>query len=788
MKLENVNMRLNNPLQMNDWEIGRFFKVVLAIQLAMWGVIGLDAIGIQIPILRQLIGFIYLTFIPGIIILRILKVHKLGNIETLLYTVGLSIATLMFTGLFMNTVYPFFGISGPISTWPVAITITIFILALCIISYLQDKEYQPPTGYAAANLKEFLSPPYLFLTLLPLLAALGGVVVTFYHNNIILLIVIILIALVPVLVAFTKFIPEKAYPFAILAISLALLLHVTMVSMYPMRLNVDGEFYYQNLVIQNAFWDSSLSATANTVLSITILGPMYSTMLRMNSIWLFKLIYPIIFSMVPLVLYQICSKQLGNRYSFLSAFFFVSGFYFYVEAPLLRRQQIAILGFALIILLLVERKLLPVQKVTLTIIFAFLLVVSHYSTSYICLILFTFAYLLFFVLKSKTGNNLLKRLQNKISFLTTYKKFWTTAPMFYLLTSSFICLYFVFDLAWFMYTGSGSSFDNAVMLGNHIYLDIDEFLDPTTKSPLIESAFGIGLFSAPFLNKIYRLLYYTTQLCIIIGFLRSILRPERFSEGYIVLSTACASFLFISIVVPFLSVAMNMPRIYFILLILLSPFCIIGGKTTWEMLTSLSKRFIFWLRMGSGKCYEGLSELAITTDRPPVSTFSKVFVLIILVPYFLFNVGFVFAVGGYTQEDILTCGVPASASLSYGKIDTGYHNQQEFVSAKRLAGMISQDSMIYADACRGTDLISAWHGSKTRWFPQDLKKIESTSYVFLRTWNIDKNEIFGITYEEGRRKLEYVSLGDMPGEYDSFGKRGKIYDNGGAVVLGEAIE
>ena len=33
-------MQLNNPLQMNDWEIGKFLKVVLAIQLAVWAVIG----------------------------------------------------------------------------------------------------------------------------------------------------------------------------------------------------------------------------------------------------------------------------------------------------------------------------------------------------------------------------------------------------------------------------------------------------------------------------------------------------------------------------------------------------------------------------------------------------------------------------------------------------------------------------------------------------------------------------------------------------------------------------
>jgi uncharacterized membrane protein len=57
---------------MNDCAIKKFLKVVLAIQLAIWGVIGLDVIGFQIPILRQLIGFVYLTFIPDILLLRIL--------------------------------------------------------------------------------------------------------------------------------------------------------------------------------------------------------------------------------------------------------------------------------------------------------------------------------------------------------------------------------------------------------------------------------------------------------------------------------------------------------------------------------------------------------------------------------------------------------------------------------------------------------------------------------------------------------------------------------------------
>ncbi|MCK4731123.1 MAG: hypothetical protein KAT65_01580, partial [Methanophagales archaeon] len=185
-------MQINNPFQMNDWEIRKFLKMVLAIQLAVFGIIGLDAIDLQIPILRQLISFIYLTFVPGIIILRILKLHKLGNIETILYTVGLSIATLMFTGLFMNTVYPIFGIFGPISITPLVITISVVVLVLCILSYVKDKDFSNPSFI---DIKNVLSPPALFLCLIPFLAIFGTYLVNFHHNNIILMFLIIIIVL-----------------------------------------------------------------------------------------------------------------------------------------------------------------------------------------------------------------------------------------------------------------------------------------------------------------------------------------------------------------------------------------------------------------------------------------------------------------------------------------------------------------------------------------------------------------------------------------------------------------
>ncbi len=75
-------MEIINPFQIYTWKIKSFLILVLSIQVSMWGAIGLDLIGLQLPLIRQLIGIVYLLFIPGILILRILELHKLSDIES----------------------------------------------------------------------------------------------------------------------------------------------------------------------------------------------------------------------------------------------------------------------------------------------------------------------------------------------------------------------------------------------------------------------------------------------------------------------------------------------------------------------------------------------------------------------------------------------------------------------------------------------------------------------------------------------------------------------------------
>ncbi|HOC84886.1 MAG TPA: hypothetical protein PKJ67_09770, partial [Methanoculleus sp.] len=161
-------MRLPDPFQMNDWENRRFFWAFQAIQLAFIGIVCLDLIGYHIPVAREALAFVYLTFLPGILVLKALRLHDLGTIETVLYSVGLSLVVLMLTGLFANTVYPLLGSARPLSLEVLFPTIVGVVQILLYLALTRDREH---AGSSHAGLEISIPPPAVpFLALLPFLA------------------------------------------------------------------------------------------------------------------------------------------------------------------------------------------------------------------------------------------------------------------------------------------------------------------------------------------------------------------------------------------------------------------------------------------------------------------------------------------------------------------------------------------------------------------------------------------------------------------------------------------
>ncbi len=371
-------MLINNPFQANDWKFDRFIKAVLALQLLVLLIEGLELKGINIPVVTQLITFIYLTFVPGFLILRILRLHKLGNISSIIFAVALSLLSLMFIGFFMNMIYPSLGIIKPITLSYLVISITAYVLVLCVLSYLLDRNYSTPSFI---DTKTFLSSKFYFLCTLPFLAIFGSYLVTNYDNNIVTFVLILLVGSILVLYMFDR-IPKELDVFTIWIAAISLLFMSSLISTYVWGWDIQNEFYLASVVLKNHIWNYTLFDAYDAMLSIVMLSPIYSIVTNMSLDWVLKIIFPFFLSLVPIGLYKIFKDQTKHhKIAFLAVFLFISFSTYYIELISLTREITAEV-FLIAMLLLIFNSKFKANLIVLFMLMSMGLVVSHYSTTF----------------------------------------------------------------------------------------------------------------------------------------------------------------------------------------------------------------------------------------------------------------------------------------------------------------------------------------------------------------------------------------------------------------------
>jgi len=732
-------MQIANPLQMNDWEIKKFFIIVLSIQLALLGLMGMDVTGIDIPILRQLIGFIYLGFVPGILVLRILKIHTLSNIEVLLYSVGLSVSILMIIGLFINIAYPFLGFSGPISVISLILTISIIVLVLCLLSYILDRDFSNPNYI---NIKDIFSPQVLFLCLVLFLSIFGAHLANI-HNNTLLILLIPLLPLAIVLTVFNKFISKNLYPFAVFVIAISLLYHISLISMYIIGWDIHEEYYLSSLVLKYSFWDSKIPSTVNGMLSIVMLAPIFSNICDMSLTWVFKIIYPLLFSLVPLGLYQIYQKQMNEKAALLSVFFLMSFSRFYYPMP---RQNIAEFYIVLLILLMVDKNIARTKRSVLSIAFCISLAVSHYGTSYIYMFCLITAWLILILANRPAILNLGNSILLKVSKFSYNSDEIVSNPNslidYRTISSSFVLVFVVFTIGWYIYVSSSSAFNIIVGVFDHIVSSIfTSFLNP-------EAAQGLAIITAkpesP-LRGIMKSLSLITLFFISAGIFTLLINQKKlmFKREYCAFSYVNFAICIGGIVLPYFASAFNTDRLYHLTLIILAPFCVLGGMAVFRSLSRASK--ISW----TYKCEENSLKM--------LSVFLAVFMI--------FSSGWCF--------EVANDGIPQAMALN-STMDYWRFNDQEVIGARWLDRM-DVNKPIYADYYRQL-VLNELKSRQATPFSSDFSKLSKYSYIYFGTLNVLKEEVL-VQYFEGT-----ISKASYMNPKEAICSRNSIYANGGAEV------
>lgn len=690
-------------------------------------------IGIPISIL--------ITLLPGLLAVRLLRKENLYPLDSILYAVGLGLVFNILVGVVANFT---FGISLP----SVAIAYTILLVPLIIWSWRFGKNIQTRwLGW-----KRLVIPVSLYL------------------------------------------------------LAVALQLQTTLMSPNLVGSDIHLEYFVSNMVLEQGSWNPTYAggSTLNTSLGLTLLVPIYKLLTGIELLWVFKVICPLVFAIVSLILYRIFKPQFGIIVSVLAAVFFMTMPMFTMDMVQLVRQQQSLLFFMLVVLVLLDENLSFVNKVVAGSVFTVGVMVTHIGVA-IGFLGYTLAGLVAIIVLARWWGNKVRGMKRLVwslmplavfvlVSLVTYVGYYSSVASGKFVTAGLIPMNIVektvkgltpttWDKPPKVSIGekadtptvgekvdtptTTAASDNSLGMSEDAdtvntneapsFFQRYSFLDPLHKEPLAQTAIGLDFGKASALGKIWRVLQYLVELCLIVGFFKILLKPTR-SMKVEYMAFVIASFLVLAgiYVLSTYGWGLGTPRIFGITLLFISPLFVVGCQAIGGWLTRM-------------KPSNGL--LVCST-------------LVLFIPYLVFNSGIVFEVAKLKPVGFID--VPYSVALSGHRVDiASVFTENDVVAMDWLEERLEAEgsrNMLYADT-HGANLMVQRMGADTRLvsFKYIWQMRESDiGYIFLRQWNVE-NDMVTLYRDYATRESHNID------DYEIV--RGKIeggsvvFDNGAKVIF-----
>jgi uncharacterized membrane protein len=359
--------------------------------------------GFNIGFAGSVYSFLYLCIIPGFFVQRLLRMHGISFFESITYIVGFSIAYLLLIGIMTDLLVFLPSIHHPLSMLNSLIVFDIATILLIFINHFKGNTSLLSIALPKITFIQLFF--YIIPCFLPILSVIGAQVLNNNGVNIFNMIFLLFISFYVLLVTIFLKDPETfSFEIPIYLIAVSLLFILSLRSSYIVGWDIYTEYRVFLLTESNQLWSMANYTDAyNACLSITILPTLFHYFTKVDNPFVFKVLFQCIFALTPITIYSLAKKFANRLTAFFCAFFFMSTIDFFRELPALIRQEIAYLFFGLLLLTLFNKQIAPLQKKILFIIFSFSIVLSHYSTAYVVIILFIFS-CIFLVIYTKISH------------------------------------------------------------------------------------------------------------------------------------------------------------------------------------------------------------------------------------------------------------------------------------------------------------------------------------------------------------------------------------------------
>jgi len=542
----------------------------------------------------------------------------------------------------------------------------------------------------------------------------------------------------------------------ILLTSISLVFLLALRSNHIIGFDAHSEYYIFQQTFHNEQWQILGGGILDSLLSISLLPTIYQSFLNINSEYLFKILYPILFSISPLIVYLVSKKYIGSSYAFLASLFFMSQQVF-LSAAYNPRTTLGILFFALSVMVLINSRLDEFSRKLLYIIFGGSIIVSHYSTAFIAFFVLLFTYIGMQVIPKmilrqrkpvpSQNPSAGKDPPSSTSSVTTLEV--TRSHVRTRVTITSVALFFVILFFWYSQV-TGPPFVSAVNFVSRTFQSLPEFYILESRGEEVVALAGVELAAKGIPHRVEFAFSWISITFIAIGVLTTLARVrhmvdfpgdeketppflnQKIDAEFFAYALACSALLVVILVLPAVLRGYSMLRTYSQMMTVLSPFFVIGGIMIAKFLHT---------------------------------KWTYLVVLLAIIPYFMCNTGTMYQ----------TFGVPRAITLnSEGRsYDVLFIHDQETLAARWLGDYTAENARIYADK-NGTMRLRTQGGIRSPAYAgaliEDNQSIEG--YIFLGHYNV----------VEGKLVDRHYHSHPMANYHDEFAGKAKIYSNGGSEV------
>ncbi len=574
-----------------------------------------------------------LFYIPGYLISSLCNIHKEEFWDRFILNVAISISYVYAVGLIINWLLPLAGITNPLSSTPAGIAILspLVILTLLFLVFKKGKDIPRPQATTLETIIIYIG------IALPIMTYFGTNVLNNDGPNTIIYFMLVIATLYLFLVIIKYYHLRSFFSFfALLSVSASVLLMLSMRSYFIAGFDISNEYQVFQITKGFAHWSMSNfpGSAYNACLSITLLPTVFSSLIQFPDQYIFKLLYPLMFSLIPLsivILTRKLAPKIPYLYSFLAAVFFVSQPWFVDPMVTIARQEIAFFFFIHILLMLFDNELTYNQRKILLITFSAALVISHYSTSYITAILLTMTYVFtkLYTLLAGSRTVWLKPVRKIVLHGRVDVSRSLITFIYILIFTSFTFLWYsqitrtsnnLGDVSRGAFTNIGKLFSdemksgivNQVLTGNNkisakVYSNYykkssteyanrgdlatytAEEYNPYAIMPMATESLPItdnNLYTA--VSTYYKIILILIEICLLIGVITLFFNLFQLYDGvtaeYISMCLACTLLLAAIVILPFVSQAYNFDRMYLQSMMIMSSLIIIGSYVLFRKL------------------------------------------------------------------------------------------------------------------------------------------------------------------------------------------------------------